>query len=450
MTDYLIILGTVVIFIGSCLIPGTREWWRSVFQKPMLALLIFLALLSVFLGQPRSMQTILENAVDKIRVIRILLLSFLAAISIFFIFLMKSRSRNSSSGWGIKCMAVYSLLAMGSFMYSYVPYLSLWKGFEVLSITLVSNMIALMLKDERDVQHCLNLIYIALFYFIISALAGGIFNHSEAFSKMEVKGTMAFALHGIYPFMNANTLSQVAAIMAAVSLAWSVKVERSYGILGPLTILMISMTCLILSHSRTSIVALLLVSFLILFVFRRLMMLFTLFWVSALLGLSGIVVNYLLPYFYRGQSKEVFTTFSGRMAFWPEVLKKIWEAPIFGHGFYASQRVIWDISSVDNTYLEVMLGTGIIGLILLCLPILSIIINLWKSRPWKNGFSLGSECRFLWIQLAVIFLIVFIRSFTGPSFQNLHINLIIFTILIVCAHRLSVLKDPLSQSRLDI
>jgi O-antigen ligase len=347
-------------------------------------------------------------------------------------------------------MAVYSLLAMGSFMYSYVPYLSLWKGFEVLAVTLVSTMVALMLKDESDVQHCLNLIYIALLYFVISALAGGIFNHSEAFSKMEIKGTMAFSLHGLYPFMNANTLSQVAAIMAAISLAWSVKVDRGYGILGPLVIFMISLACLILSHSRTSIVALLLVSFLVLFVFRRLMMLFTLFWVSVLLSLSGIIVNYLMPYFYRGQSREVFTTFSGRMAFWPEVMKKIWEAPIFGHGFYASQRVIWDISSVDNTYLEVLLGIGIMGLILICLPILSIIINLWKTRPWKTEFGLGSNFRFLWIQLAVIFLIVFIRSFTGPSFQNLHINLIIFTILIVCAHRLSMLKDPLSQSRQDI
>jgi O-antigen ligase len=167
----------------------------------------------------------------------------------------------------------------------------------------------------------------------------------------------------------------------------------------------------------------------------------SLFWVTTLLALSGMIISYLVPYLMRGQKMAAIGTLSGRMEFWPEVLKKIWDAPILGHGFYASQRVMWNVSTVDNTYLEVILGVGLVGLIGLCIPLLSIIINLWKTRPWKTGVSLNSPIRFIWIQMASIFIIVFIRSLTGPSFQILHISLIIFVILIIGSHRLRALSS---------
>jgi len=439
--DFITILAIIVIFIGSRIIPGPREWWASISRRPMMAVLIVLSLVSVFLGQPRGMQSIAENPVDTIRLARILLLGILAATSIVAICL--TRNRRAPSGWGIIGMAAYALLAMGSCVYSNAPILTLWKGFEVLAITLVVMLIAVMMKDADDIQHVLNIIYIALSYLIISSLGAAIFNPSEAFTTMAVKGPMAFSLQGIYPFVNANTLSQVSAIVSAIALTWMVRSDRNYSAIGPFIVFLASFACLILSHSRTSIVALLLATFLILFVYRRIMMLLSLFWITTLFALSGMIINYVTPYIMRGQKMAVFATLTGRLEFWPEVLKKIWEAPILGHGFYASQRVMWNISSVDNTYLEVVLGIGIVGLFILCIPLLSIIANLWNTRPWKNKISLNSSIRFLWVQLASIFIILFIRSFTGPSFQNLHINLILFAILIIGAYRLRTITNSI-------
>jgi O-antigen ligase len=160
------------------------------------------------------------------------------------------------------------------------------------------------------------------------------------------------------------------------------------------------------------------------------------FCIGGLLLVTDVVVEYLLPYFVRGQSVQTFTSLSGRTEFWPEVIKKVGEAPFLGHGFYASQRMMWNISSVDNTYLEVMLGLGVMGLIVFCVPVYTIVYNLWKSRPWRAGFDLASDSRFLWVQLLALFFFLFFRSLTGPSFQNLHVNLAIFVLVLVSTHRL--------------
>ena len=434
MFDFILILGTIILFVLSGFISGVREWWRSIFRKPFLATVILLSLLSVFLGQPRGMQTITVNPVDTIRLVRILLLVVLAITSIIVIAL--TIKPGTTLGWGIIAMAIYALHAMGSSLYSFVPLLTLWKGFEVLAITFVGMLIAIMLEDADDIQHVFNIVYIAISYLIISAIVGAIFNPGEAFAKMQVKGLMAFALQGIYPFINSNTLSQVSAILCAIALVWIVRPEKKYNKIGPIIVLLVSSACLVMSHSRTSIFALLLVVLLILFIYRRMMMLFFMVWVFAILSLSGMVLEYIKPYILRGQKTVLFKTMTGRLEFWPEVLEKIWKAPILGHGFYSSQRLMWNISSVDNTYLEVILGIGIVGLLIFLIPTTGIIINLWKTRPWRIKESLNSQIRFLWIQMASIYIILIIRSLTGPSFQNLHINLIIFVILVVSTYRL--------------
>jgi uncharacterized membrane protein (DUF2068 family) len=83
-----------------------------------------------------------------------------------------------------------------------------------------------------------------------------------------------------------------------------------------------------------------------------------------------------------------------------------------------------------------MLGLGVTGLALFCVPLFTIAFNLWKARPWKAGFDLTSDSRFLWVQLLAIFFFLFLRSLTGPSFQNLHINLVIFVLILVSTYRL--------------
>ena len=434
LKDLVVITVIIALALASRLLPGPREWWRSFSRKPLFSFLILVAAMSVFLGQPRAVQTIASEPVDAIRLARIMALVLLAVVSIAGIF--SSIGRGVSSGKGIKWMIAYALFAMLSYLYSSFPLLSLWKGFEVLSVSLAGMAVGMRLKAEGDIQDAINIIILGLWFLVVSSLVGAIFSPSEAFAPMKAKGPMAFSLEGVYPLVNANTLSQVSGMVSIITLVWMVKPGNRYGVAGPGFVLLVSLACLVLSHSRTSIVALIIAAFLVLVVFRRRTLMIGAFCIGGLLLITDVVVEYLLPYFVRGQSVQTFTSLSGRTEFWPEVIKKVGEAPFLGHGFYASQRMMWNISSVDNTYLEVMLGLGVMGLIVFCVPVYTIVYNLWKSRPWRAGFDLASDSRFLWVQLLALFFFLFFRSLTGPSFQNLHVNLAIFVLVLVSTHRL--------------
>jgi len=424
----------IALTVASRLLPGPREWGRAFSRNPLFSFVILTAALSVFLGQPRGVQTIASEPVDAIRLARIMVLVLLAVVSVAGILF--SIGRGVSSGKGIKWMIAYGLLAMLSYLYSSFPLLSLWKGFEVLSISLVGMFIGTRLKKEADIQDAMNIIILALWFLVVSSLVGAAVVPSEAFTAMKARGPMAFSLEGVYPFVNANSLSQIAGMVSVIALVWMVKPGGKYGIIGPAVILLVSLACLLLSHSRTSIIALVVVAFPVLMVFRRRNLVIGALCVGVLLLVTDVVGEYFMPYFVRGQSVQVLTSLSGRTEFWPEVIKKVAEAPFLGHGFYASQRMIWNISSVDNTYLEVMLGLGVTGLVLFCIPLFTIVYNLWKARPWKTGFDLSSDWRFLWVQLLAVFFFLFLRSLTGPSFQNLHINLVIFVLVLVSTYRL--------------
>ncbi len=424
------------IFVTFCctllcgFLPGARDWWRSVGKRPFVACVLFISVISVFLGNPRGVTAIAENPVDTIRVFRILVLSILTVTAVIVIVFSKSRV---FAGWGARWMALYAGIAMISSFYSPFPLLSLWKGFEVLSHVAVGIMVGGSLHQREDIEHVINIILLAMLFLVISALASSIISPSLAFAKMEHTGQMAFMLRGVYPRINANTLSQISAIVAACSLCCFFSVEKTTSRFGALLVFVMALACLLLSHSRTSLLIFFpAVCFIVMF-FRAKIIAFTTLWIGIILVLSGFVIDNVIAYILRGQSKELFLCLSGRTDFWDLVLEKIYESPIIGHGFYASQRMSWGTSTVDNTYLEVLLGVGIVGLTFFCMAVISVFLNLWKANQWNSQKNIDPNWRLVWIQQTVIFLFLFFRSLTGPSFQILHPSLTIFIIVAVCS-----------------
>jgi len=133
----------------------------------------------------------------------------------------------------------------------------------------------------------------------------------------------------------------------------------------------------------------------------------------------------------------VFVSLSGRTYLWSRVLEHIAESPITGYGYYASLRTLIGSSTVDNTYLEVALGTGAIGLVLFCFPIIITILGIVRSRPSASDSNLYRQ---IWMQCSCLLILLFVRSLTGPSFAVLHPNLTMFMVLIVSVPALSRLR----------
>jgi O-antigen ligase len=77
------------------------------------------------------------------------------------------------------------------------------------------------------------------------------------------------------------------------------------------------------------------------------------------------------------------TTFTGRTYIWPIVLDAVWQRPLLGFGYYAATAdfirplLLGGVGAADahNGYLDVLLGTGIVGLVSLLFCISSVLVR---------------------------------------------------------------------------
>ena len=203
----------------------------------------------------------------------------------------------------------------------------------------------------------------------------------------------------------------------------------------------------LMGHSRTSLFAGVL-AFIGILIFGRHVILAT---TLAVLGTIGVLFSsfgeFVTSYIYRGQSKEVFESLSGRTEFWDKVWEMVLLKPWLGHGYYAGHREAFSTSSVDNTYLEVLVGVGIIGLIIFSLPVLLTALSLLKTMPRRKNIILPETLA--WLQLMSLFILLFIRSLTGPSFQVLSGNVPLYVVLLVATSALVRIRHDAQKKQVN-
>jgi len=158
----------------------------------------------------------------------------------------------------------------------------------------------------------------------------------------------------------------------------------------------------------------------------------SLFVIGGIVAVASSAGDFISEFILRGQDEKGFTSMSGRTYFWSAVLDAVSHAPVLGQGFYAGQRVLFGSSTVDSTYLEVLLNLGVVGFLVFLSPLVLTIKNIYKSRPVGK---ISKTDQFLWLQIAVFFTIIFIRSLSGPTFQVLHHNLIFYGLILIVSHR---------------
>ena len=421
---------------------GPRDWVQALYKHPATSLFLIVVLGSTFLGGSRGEMGIQGSAmVDSVRIVRMIVL-----ITIFFICsytLLKSTKSLSMAGPGALLMLAYGLYAMLSSAYSPQPFLTLWKGFEVVTMVLAIITVATKIKTISDLEWILNILLAFMLFLVISVLAGAIIDPANAFRNLWEGGNAQDAstatiamLRGVMPQLSPAAIGGIAgftAIAAIIRLLTNDKKSR----LGFIIVAGLSITTLILIQSRTGIFAIssAIVAILIL---KR----YTLY--AVLIGVpAGIVIlltaisDSIKSYIYRGQTDEQFASMSGRMDFWPLVIDKFYESPLIGHGYYASHRSLFGVSGVDNTYLSVALGVGLVGLFFFLSAYYISILTLFKTWPSKQSSYLYKE---LWVLLVGLSIITFIRSIVGTSFETFYYMLFVYMILQISIFSLARIK----------
>jgi O-antigen ligase len=178
-------------------------------------------------------------------------------------------------------------------------------------------------------------------------------------------------------FASPNNLGRAAALLLLLVVLLAPRLRPAQACLLLAAVLPVGPACLLLSNSRTSMLALVLALGVAWLSLRRSWAL----GVAALgvvLLLGALVVpgsqEWLVAAVSRSGSASELSTFTGRTEIWAAVLSLIEQRPLLGHGYASSREVLpagfqgawgWTTASAHNLWLQAWLTTGLVGLVLL-------------------------------------------------------------------------------------
>ena len=230
-----------------------------------------------------------------------------------------------------------------------------------------------------------------------------------------------FQVSGVFPEISANGVG----ILAVVVAVWSftrVRSGRSRPYIGN-TIAIVAVGTLISAQYRTGYAALIVAVAVWLWIHRRWGWLtvaaaagtmFALFASSTILAVA--------PYVLRGTVEQA-EGLSSRLYWWSAAIP-VWESsPLLGRGLLTGTRYevleplgLTTTSSIHSTWIEALVGTGVVGVMLLVACLLLLLV--WAGREARRP---GGDAT------AVMLLAVLtVRSFTGSTFETFSLLAMVF------------------------
>jgi O-antigen ligase len=122
----------------------------------------------------------------------------------------------------------------------------------------------------------------------------------------------------------------------------------------------------------------------------------------------------------RGQTDETISTLSGRTSYWVESIQALQGNWLNGFGANVGGRYVLqtalgeeEVSTTHNMYVETLVDTGVIGLLLLVTGIVLTWFWLFKLRSYAMKDPIS---RLLWLESLGLFTILMVRSLFSVSF----------------------------------
>ena len=345
-------------------------WWHGLW------LLLFLSGL-VFRG--RDLQSIKETPIDPWAAYRIALLCMTALILLGRLALRQTAWIASLFRGLLGALAIYGLVSLASTVWSVYPAWTFYKTMEYFVDLAVLAAALTTVRSTEMYKSLFDWTWVMLGGLLFTVWAGVILWPGEAL----VPGgeLLRFRIAGVLPRLDQDSVGESAAVLAMVALTrlQFLTPERG-GRSFYWTLLTFGLITLVVSQTRAAIVGFIAGVALVWFLSKRIA-------VSALLASTVVVLlslttagDLLATYWQRGERPEVLQTFSGRLPLWEAAWEKFQQRPVIGYGAYAGARFavlpkVGDtgLSSLLNSYLEVLVGTGICGLF----PILLALTGTW-------------------------------------------------------------------------
>lgn len=371
------------------------RWWHGLW------LLIFA---SALVFRVRGANQIEQSPIDAWGLYRIGLELIVAGVLFLRLALRRTLWLGSMFRGFVGLIALFGLVELASTAWSVFPAWTFYKSCEyLLDIALLAAIVATVrsLKSYRSLFNWTWLLYGML---LASVWLGVVLWPEEAlFGKGFKIGVLGARLNGVVPALGANAVGTYAAILALIALCRLLpvagsKTERVWYIL----LFGASMVTMVFSQTRSAIAGFLFGVFLMLLFSKRLgLSAFLTFVVAPILVLSslgGLIWSFL----ERGQSTQQLETLSSRLDWWSFAWQKFLQRPLVGYGAYAAGRFavlakhgFGETSTMHSDYLEMIVGTGIWGLLLF----LALLLGTWwfltqylrRSTVMKEDHQLAYE-----------------------------------------------------------
>jgi O-antigen ligase len=284
-----------------------------------------------------------------------------------------------------------------------------------------------------------------LFWWIAAAVASawlGVLLFPEEALQPNSRSPIPMQLHGVLPVISSNGLGFLGVILMVWTIAQRIfpgeirhVSRRAAYVLAPL-----GLVTLIMAQYRTGYVAAAIGLLLLLALRSRLVILWAVLAGVLAVSLWGTyVVPQAEPVLLRGQSPDEAAQLSSRLLFWEQAIPVWQESPLIGRGLLTGTRFEvlaelgrTDVSTIHGTWIEALVGTGIVGTSLLVASILVV-----YSRAARESLRPAGRV----VPMLLLTLLI-VRSATGSTFE-------IFGMFSIMVPMLALsLRDPNPRHRI--
>ena len=386
-----------------------------------------LLLFSTFVWRARTTAQLNSNPLDRAGMLRVALVG---AAGIFALgYFSRRRILTLRIPAALRWFCAYLVVAFAAAMTSPLPLQATYRVFEFAVGLLAVIILALSIERRRRPEFLFRLTQtsmvavLAVVWFEAMALPGK--------SWEPTPGIDPYTLHGYLPSYASNSVGMYGGLLAITSLPFVIRKNNArryqfvYFALGLVTLLA--------SQYRTGIVAFVVALPLVVTPRHRVLIAGALAAGAALLlagGFARETASTATTAFAKGRP-ELVGTLDSRTTYWRAAARLVRERPELGWGLdVGSRRALASIgdesgSTIHGTWVEALLGTGLVGTVLLAASFLLAFREGWKIRTHPIGAAVAGLVLFLMI-----------RSITGTTLELFSDVWMIFAALTLAAHEL--------------
>lgn len=347
-------------------LKGELTWWHGLWLLLLLSCLVF---------RIRDVQSRRDSPIDAWAVYRIALVLAVALILGLRLALKITEWTKPMVRGLVGALATYAFVAMASTLWSVYPGWTFYKSFEFLvDVALLAAVLA-SVPSTFVYKSLFNWTWVLFGILLVTVWCSVVLAPDRAF--VQASELFPWRILGVLPALDQNSVGDLAAVLSVAGLSRLVSSSRRFGGRAFRTVFFLaSLVTLVFSQTRAAVVGFLLATVLMLLLLKRLRTIAVLVLAVVLvLSLTGASAQ-LKVVWQRGDRSQEMENFSGRQLIWEDLWGTFQQRPWIGFGAYAGSRFAQqqnvgdeDLATALNTYLDVALGTGLLGLIPLLLAI---------------------------------------------------------------------------------